>query len=198
MPKKTADAPPDLRLYVNPKPGEKARFTADWQREVMPRGPNVIEYLETTKGKTFDGLLSSIRPGSVVVVRRLFLLAPWPGSPTVRKRAMAKRVDAIKAAGGVIMEAETGRRSDGGECAQMVADGSIDIASAGRANSKGKRGNPIELTPEQLASARLIWRSRDHANDKAHLAAIEAAVGRKLSRTWCWQTFGSPSGPAPK
>lgn len=198
MPKNTVDAPADLRAYINPKPGEKARFTADWQRQVMPTGPNVTEYLETPKLKTFDGLLGSIRKGSVVVVRRLFLLAPWPGSPTLRKRAMAKRVDAIKAAGGVIMEAETGRRSDGGECAQMVADGIADIASAGRANSKGKRGNPIELTPEQLTSARLIWRSRDHKNDKARLAAIEAAIGRKITRTWCWQKFGSPSAPAPK
>lgn len=198
MPKKTAAAPPDLRLYINPKPGKPPRFTADWQREVMPRGPNVIEYLETPKLKTFDSLLGSIRKGSVVVVRRTFLLAPWAGSPTIRKRAMAKRVDAIKAAGGIIMEAETGRRSDGGECAQMVADGSIDIASAGRANSKGKRGNPIELTPEQLTSARLIWRSRDHKNDKERLAAIEAAIGRKVQRTWCWQKFGSPSAPAPK
>jgi len=55
MPKKSPDAPPDLRTYINPKPGEKARFTADWQREMMPTGPNVTEYLETPKLKTFVG-----------------------------------------------------------------------------------------------------------------------------------------------
>lgn len=198
MAKKTADAPPDLRTYINPKPGKPPKFTADWQREMMPRGPNVTEYLETPKLKTFDGLLGSIRPGSIVVVRRLFLLAPWAGSPTIRKRTMARRVDEIEVRGGVVLEAETKRRSDQGERAQMVADGVADIANAGRANSKGKRGNPIELTPEQLTSARLFWRSRDHKNDKERLAAIEAAIGRKVSRTWCWQKFGSPSAPAPK
>lgn len=195
MAKKTADAPPDLRTYINPKPGKPARFTADWQREVMPTGPNVTEYLETPKLKTFDGLLGSIRKGSVVVVRRLFLLAPWPGSPTVRKRAMAKRVDAIKAAGGVILEAETGRRSDGGECAQMVADGTEDIANAGRAPKKAGPGRPgLALSPEELELARGIWFSREHPNNDARVAAIKARIGKTLTSSWCWRHFGSPNG----
>jgi len=184
--------PPDLRLYVNPQP-KRGRFSAEWQRAHLPAGE---EYVEDTKGKQFDAMLRALRPGSVVVVRRLFCLAPWTGSPTVRKRAMAKRVDAIKAARGVVMEGETGRRTDqDGLCAQMIVDGVADIASAGRAGPKRKRGNPLDLTPEQLEKARLIWFSREHKKKDTRLAAIEAAIGRKLSNSWCYQTFGALDAP---
>lgn len=193
VPKKVPDsAPADLRTYVNPKPGKPPKFTADWQREVMPTGPNVTEYLETPKLKTFDGLLGSIRPGSVVVVRRLFLLAPWAGSPTIRKRTMAKRVDAIKARGGTILEAETGRRSDSGVCAQMIADGIADIASGGRRNVTGKMGRPsIGYTEDQLDAMERIWHSRRYPTTKAAWEAISAS-GIRVTRSWLYNRFGKP------
>lgn len=184
---------PDHRLYVNPQP-KKGKFSAEWQRAYLPAGD---EYVEDKSGKVFDTLLRSLRAASVVVVRRLFCLAPWSGTPTVRKNAMAKRIDAIEAKGAAIMEGETGRRTDRDDVrAQMIVGAVADIASAGRAGPKRKRGNPVEISAEHEAMAKLIWRSRDHANDKARLAAIEAATGCKLKRSWCWARWGSPSAPA--
>lgn len=189
----------DFRCYVNPPPGKKGKFGAGWQLDSLPPpGLECEHYTEDRAGKQIDALIRSLRPGSVVVVRRLFCLAPWIGTPTVRKHAMAKRMDLIKAAGASVMESETQRRSDEGSCAQMIVDGVADIASAGRAGAKGKRGNPIELTPDQLRMAELIWRSREYANTPARLAAIAGAVGRKVGHTWCWNRWGSPHAQAEK
>jgi hypothetical protein len=190
----------DFRCYINPQPGKTPRFSAKWQLEHLPPvGIECEHYTEDRTGKQIDALIRSLRPGSVVVVRRLFCLAPWIGTPTVRKNIMAKRVDAIRAAGGVVMVGESGCRTDqDGILGQMIVEGVADIASAGRAGAKGKRGNPIELTPDQLRTAEFIWRSREYANDKARLAAIKAQIGREPGRTWCWNRFGKPKPDEPK
>lgn len=73
-------------------------------------------------------------------------------------------------------------------------------ANGGRGGAgKGRRGKPgIELTPEQKTLARGAWKSREFTNDAERLDGIEALIGKRLKRGWCWTHFGSPSGQAQK
>src|SRR5690348_11437251 len=125
----------DFRNYINPQPG-RGKFGAEWQRSFLAPGE---EYVENKTGKVFDALCRSVRKGTIVQIRRLFCLAPWRGRPSTRRRVVAERVDAIRARGGIVLEAETQRRTDvRGHCAQMLMGAYEDIATAGRSISRGK------------------------------------------------------------
>lgn len=182
----------DFRNYINPQP-KKGRFSEAWQKEAVPDGE---DYVEDKSGKIVDALIQSVRKGSIVRVRRLFCLAPWAGGPAKRRRVMAERVDAIRERGGVIMEAETQRRSDvRGHCGQMLMGGYEDIATSGRGIARYERtGRPpkYKMDSHELAIAEGVWTSRRYKNDDERLIAIEKRTGKKPGRTWLRNKFGSP------
>jgi len=185
---------PDYRNYINPGP-KGSRFTAGWQAEFLPDGET---YTEDKTGKVIEGLISSVRAGSIVRVRRLFCLGPWKGSPRKRREAVAERVGRILSIKGAsIEETETGRSSkERGACAKMLMGAYEDIASAGRAIAKGRTGRPpkFNLTPEQWEIAGGIWYARKYTTDNDRLRAIERRLGVKIGRTTMRNRFGSPHG----
>lgn len=182
---------PDYRNYVNPGP-KGSRFTKDWQAEWLPDGKT---YVEDKTGKVVEALINSVRPGSIVRVRRLFCLAPWRGSPRKRREAVAARVQTIRDRKGHIVEAETGLSTkERGGCAKMLMGAYEDIATAGRAVAKGRTGRPpkYEFTAEQWEIIGGIWTSRKYGNDAARMAAIEKRLGKAPGRTTLRNKFGSP------
>ncbi len=181
----------DYRNYINPGP-RGSRFTANWQREFLPDGEM---YVEDKTGTVVDALIRSVRKGTIVRVRRAFCLAPWTGSPRGRRGLMAARLDAIEAAGGCLLEAETGLRSCmRGERNRLLLNGYEDIAMAGRAVAKGRTGRPpiYKFTPAEWEIIAGIWTSRKHSNDKARLTAIEGRLGKVPGRTLLRTKLGSP------
>lgn len=181
----------DYRNYVNPGP-KGSRFSAAWQSEYLPTGET---YVEDKSGKIIEVLIRSVRPGTVVRVRRAFCLAPWRGSPRKRRELLAARIDAIEAAGGCVMEAETGLRSDKrGERSRLLLGAYEDIATAGRAIAKGRTGRPpkYDFSAPEWEVIEGIWTSRRYANDAARLAAIERRLGKVPGRTLLRNKLGSP------
>lgn len=182
---------PDYRNYINPGP-KGSRQTANWQAEFLPDGET---YLEDKTGTIIDALIGSVRPGSIVRVRRLFCLAPWKGSPRKRREAVAARVEAIRYRKGHILEAEMGRTTaERGGWAAMLMGAYEDIATAGRAIAKGRTGRPpkYEFTEAEWEIIAGIWTSRKYANDPARRAAIETRLGRVPGRTLIRNKLGSP------
>lgn len=182
---------PDYRNYINPGP-KGSRFTKDWQAEWLPDGET---YTEDKTGKVAEALIGSVRPRSIVRVRRLFCLAPWRGVPRKRREVLTDRVQEILARKGVIAEAETGLRSDKrGDCAKMLMAAYEDIATAGRAIAKGRTGRPPKyaFTDAEWEIIGGIWTSRKYANDGARIAAIEKRLGKCPGRTTLRNRFGSP------
>ena len=182
---------PDYRNYVNAGP-KGSRFTANWQLEFLPDGET---YTEDKTGKVVEALIDSVRPGSVVRVRRLFCLAPWRGSPRKRREAVAARVQAIRDRKGHVLEAETGLTTkERGGCAKMLMGAYEDIATAGRAVAKGRTGRPpkYEFSEAEWEIIAGIWTSRKYANDAARLAAIEKRIGKVPGRTLLRNKLGSP------
>lgn len=143
-----------------------------------------------------EALIGSVRPGSIVRVRRLFCLGPWRGSPRKRREAVAERVGRILAVkGAVIEETETGRSSkERGGCAKMLMGAYEDIATAGRAIAKGRTGRPpkYEFTEAEWEIIGGIWASRKYGNDNARLAAILKRLGKVPGRTLLRNKLGSP------
>jgi hypothetical protein len=182
---------PDYRNYVNPGP-KGSRFTANWQAEFLPDGET---YIENKTGSVVEALIDSVRPGSVVRVRRLFCLGPWKGSPRKRREAVATRVQAIRDRKGHVLEAETGLTTkERGGCAKMLMTAYEDIATAGRAVAKGRTGRPpvYEFTDTEWEIIGGIWANRKYANDGARMTAIEKRLGKCPGRTTLRNKFGSP------
>lgn len=186
---------PDYRNYVNPGP-KGSRFTANWQLEFLPDGET---YTEDKTGKVVKALIGSVRPGSIVRVRRLFCLAPWGKAPKMgpakRRSVLAERVQRILDAKGSILEAETGLSTkERGGCAKMLMGAYEDIATAGRAVAKGRTGRPpkYEFSVAEWEVIEGIWTSRKYANDGARLAAIEKRLGKVPGRTLLRNKLGSP------
>lgn len=179
----------DFRNYINPQP--KGRFTTKWQQEPMSGGDF---YVEDKSGRVFDALLRSIRPGTVVRVRRVFCLAPWRATPRKRRATIVDRVTAVRVRAGVVLEAESGLRSDkpGWDKAMMAAYD--DVATSGRGQAKRERsGRPAqEWTPHELQVMETVWQSRRYKNDDERLTAIRKRIGRTPGRTTLRNRFGSP------
>jgi len=181
----------DFRNYINPGP-RGSRFSAGWQAEFLPDGET---YTEDKTGDVVESLIGSVRPGSVVRVRRLFCLAPWKMGPGKRRAILAERVQRILDRKGSIHEAETGRNtSERGGYAKMLMGAYEDIATAGRAIARGRTGRPpkYEFTAAEWEIIAGIWTSRRYANDAARLAAIDKRLGRAPGRTLVRNKLGSP------
>ena len=178
----------DIRGYINPEtPGE----TEAGQREGMTPGAEI--YVEDRRGHIVEKLVKSVRRGSIVEVKELHCLAPADGRSDKRRRMLTERIEAIKAAGGVIREWATGHVSKG-RMARMVMHAYEQIATSGRARSRPKTGRPPkwELSAHEHRVIEGIWASRHYTNDDQRLIAIEKNTGKKFSRGWLRLKFGSP------
>ena len=121
---------PDIRGYVNPNaPGE----TEAGQSEGMTRGIEI--YVENRRGTAINALIRSVRHGTIVEVKELHCLAPVDFRVDKRRRMLAQRVEAIKAAGGVIREWSTGRMSKG-QLASMTLHAFEQISNSGRGRKR--------------------------------------------------------------
>ena len=96
----------DIRSYVNPHP----HFAVAGQMERLSDGEI---YVEDKTGAVINAVIASVRRNlkSVVQVDELFLLAPVLGKPAKRRRALAERIETIKAAGGIVRERSSGLQS---------------------------------------------------------------------------------------
>lgn len=178
----------DFRLYVNPQP-KKGRASAEWQRAYLPEGE---EYVEDKTGKVIDALIRSARPGTVIVVRRLFCLAPWVGETRARRRVLGERMAAIRTAGGCVMEGEGGRRSDAdGQCEPMLVEAYEEIGNSRRGWNVGKRGRPGKnRPPEHLAIMKAEWLSRKNPNWQTAVEAMKAQGVLNVTPQELYRLFG--------
>ena len=154
-------------------------------------------YTEDRKGTVIDALIKSLRKGDVIQVLEMGLLAPTVGRPSTRREALADRVERIKARGASILEVSTGHTSRNGHLPRMMLRASEFIAHSGRVRKSDKVGrrkleDVLELTADQLERAEALWRSRKFSTDDERLNAIEARIGVKLKRGWCWGRWKSP------
>jgi hypothetical protein len=177
----------DIRSYCNPHP---PRFSKDAQLALLTGEI----YIEDWRGKVIDALLLSLRKGAVVEVVETFLLAPVKGHTRTRRRLLTDRIEAIKAKGASIQEVATGDQSGGGKLPRMLLRAYEMIATSGRAAAKRENpGRPrIEYTNHGMTIMEGIWHSRRHHNDDERLTKIKAMTGKKPSRAWLWNRFGSP------
>jgi len=177
----------DIRCYVNPHPPRYSQI-AQTARLAGER------YIEDRSGKVIDALIKSVRKDSVVEVLELFLLAPVKGHTRTRRRVLTERIEALKARGAIIREVSTGDLSGSGKLPRMLLRAYEQIASSGRAAAKRENpGRPrIEFTNHEMTIMEGIWHSRRYHNDDERLTAIAARTGKKPSRAWLWNRFGSP------
>jgi len=186
------DKPEDIRSYCNPWP---PRFSEGAQREKLAGEV----YVENKAGKMIAALAASLRPGSVVEVVHLGLLAPIKATTQQKRKALGERVKAILDKGGVIREVATGREAKcQGDLPVMLMEAAEFISRSGRMDAKRPRAGkpPIELTPEHREIALALWRSRLYSSSQARRDAIAERIGRRLGHGWCYLHFGPPSGPA--
>ncbi len=179
--------PTDVRGYVNPlAPGT----TEAGQRE----GMNGEVYVEDRRGYVIDGLIKSVRKGSVIAVRDLYCLAPGAFRPQKRRRLLSERIQAIQARGGSIIELATGYSSKKGHLAKMLLMAYEQIATSGRARKRDRTGRPPrEWSPRELWVMQALWNSRRYSNDDKRVTAIKANIGKSPSRSWLRLKFGGTS-----
>lgn len=183
---------PDIRSYVNAHP----RYAAAGQMERLSDGET---YIEDKSGKIIDAVIASVRRDrrSIVQVDELFLLAPVIGTPAKRRKLLAERIEAIKAAGGVVREHSSGLESCRAGFTKALMRASDMIANSGRGQAgRSKSGRPSrELTKEQKEAIERIWTSRRYQTRSEAIAAIHA-LGIRVSKTYLYATFGIPEKPA--
>ena len=182
------DTKPDIRGYVNPAvPGE----TEAGQREGISAGAEI--YVENWRGTIIDKLIKSVRRGSIVEVKELYCLAPAEGRADKRRRVLTERVEAIKAAGGIIREWSTGHVSKG-RMARMAMTAYEQIATSGRARKRPGQGRPPkwELTAAEREIVAMVWASRRYTNEIERTNAVRKRLGKKISGGWLRLHFGSP------
>ncbi len=177
----------DIRSYNNPWP---PRFSKEAQAAKLTGTP----YVEDKSGEIIDALIRSLRPGGIVEVVELGLLAPVRGRPSKRREALAERVERIRDRKARIREVATGDQSDErGKSAKMLLRGYDFIANSGRgAAGKSKSGRPAHrerYAGEQWKSMGHIWDSRKYDTADKAMAAIHA-LGIKVKRGYMYRYFG--------
>lgn len=161
--------------YVRPLP----RFAASGQEAALyAYGVEPVRtFVEGRNGETLEACIKALRPGNVLAVRHLHLLAP----PKLRtddkpRRELWAAVREIEARGASFAEVSSHRSSlNRDERDAMIADAIEALTHAGR--SSRKRGSqpgrpPIEFTDAQIDKARRAWFDIRH---KTNSDAIRAS-----------------------
>lgn len=166
----------DIRAYINPQP---ALSEADQRRLVDPLEPAEI-YVET-RNETREDWIESLRPGSVALVPKLFVLAKAIGRKDGRLSDLLLAKDEIHGAGSHILEADTGHRSSE-QWNQMLARANDDLSGAVKSGKVGKQ--PFTYTEAELLAMRAVMESRKYHNWPERSAAIKAKGIKVPGRTW--------------
>jgi hypothetical protein len=166
------------------------RYAEAAQRKAM--GAHSIRYVQEG-GKhgngSRDALLRMVRPGTVVAILHLHLLAD-PKSKRKRGGTRADLwscIDAIENKGGTFWELYTGLRSDNREGRDRMTREAVETLARGRHKTRAsdKRGRPAKTWPENvLAKNKAAWESRKYktwAEAEAHfIGGMEARDAWKL------------------
>jgi hypothetical protein len=178
--------------YIRPLP----RFASSGQQEALLAygvHPDRI-CVEGHNGETLDGCIRLLRPGDVLAVRHLHLLAP-PKLRTVDKprRDLWAAVREIEARGASIFEVSAHRSSlKRDERDAMIADAIEALTHAGRSPRKGRPQPgrpPLEFSEKEVEQARRAWFDIRHRTNDDALRASPKGWTKQRS----YDEFG-PSG----
>lgn len=139
----------------------KPRYMAQAQQDAMAEN-GVTKFVVdgSRKDATIrNDFIRCIRPGTVVAIRHLFLLARPGGG----RKDLWKAFDEIEARGGVIWELYTGRKTSNKSERDKMMREAIDALAKGRHKRSGsdKRGRPSKsFTDAEVRQAHAAWHSR--------------------------------------
>lgn len=174
-----------IRSYCNPQPrlsasAQEARLTGE-------------VYTENKRGTAFTALFKSLRPGDVVEVLDLYVLPPATLKTFRRRRVLTERVEAIAAAGAVLVELSTGDRSDKGHTPRMMMRAYEMIGKAGQGyTGTGRKGRPPkQRSVEELRIMEFEWVNKCNKTiDDALLAMTNRGIKRH-NQAELYRRFGS-------
>ena len=139
------------------------RFAASGQETVLIAygvPPNRI-FIEGRGGETLEACIQLLRPGNVLAVRHLHLLAPAKSSTNDKpRRALWAALKAIREKKASVYEVSTARNSlNPDERDDMIADAIEALTHAGRSPRKGHLpGRPaFTYSEKQIDQARRAW-----------------------------------------
>lgn len=183
------------------------RLTAEGQRRAM-RDHDCRSIIESKGDKWWPTVMRLVRPGVVVKIQRIHLLAD-PSSlrlPGGKYASVISRIEAIEAKGGAVMDVDRGWISTKKrDYSAMLKAAAISIKQGSREPNGRKAGRP--LASERLAKFRPIieaeWHSRKHqTNELAVAAMIARGVPKTTTENMVWRamvqwTGSGSSGRAP-
>lgn len=150
-------------------------------------------FVEGRGGETLSACIKLLRPGNVLVVRHVHLLAPPKFSTNDKpRRALWAAIKEIEDKKASVYEASTARSSlNKDERDAMLADAIEALTHAGRSPRKGRLpGRPaFEFTEKQVEQARRAWFDIRHRTNSDAIRA--SPVGWTVQRSY--DEFG-PSG----
>lgn len=185
------DKKPDIRSWCNPLP-------PNYPEAMQLQRLSGVVYQFDRYGHGRDGLIHSVRPGSIVEVVDAFLLAKIIGRTDARYRDLVAAMDEIEERGGIIRELSTGDETPKARRRMRDRAREMIIAQArGRKSAENGRFSsgapPIWPKSGQVYEGyRTIWQSRRYTNDNQRITAIVNNFGDSPSRAWLRNKFGSP------
>jgi hypothetical protein len=198
-----SSTPPDAIGVVIPT----KRLRADGQRAAL-KDHDCRSVIEAKGDKWWPTLMRLVRPGVVVKIQRIHLLAD-PSSlrlPGGKYASVISRIEAIEAKGGAIMDVDRGWISTKKrDYSAMLKAAAISIKQGSREPTGRKAGRPT--AGEALAKHRPVieaeWHSRKHrTNFDAVFAMVQRGAPPTLTENIVWRamkqwTGSGSSGRAP-
>lgn len=175
------------------------RLRGEGQHRIM-RDQNCRSVVEAKGAGWWTTVLRLVRPGSVVKVQRIHLLA----NPAAQRRPggkyadLIRRIDAIEAKGGSVMDVDRGWiSSKKRDLYAMLEAASVAIKQGSREPNGRKAGRPT--ASEALAKHRPIieaeWLSRKHSTNKIAVAAmITRGVPSSVTENIVWRAMKQWTG----
>lgn len=170
------------------------RLRADTQRRVM-QDEGCRSIVEATGKAWWATVLRLVRPGTLVKVQRIHLLA----APEAQRRPggkyadLIRRIDAIEAKGGSVMDVDRGWISSRNRDKNAMLEAAmVSIKQASREPNGRKAGRP--LASEALAKWRPVieaeWHSRKHPTNRDAVAAMIArGVPTTVTENIVWRAM---------
>ena len=179
----------DIRSYLNPYP---PRFTKEAQAKQLTG----TRYTEDKSGKIIDGMILDGRPGSIVEVVELFLLAPVKGRTKTRRAALVERLDRIEERGGVVRELSTGHETGRKQRAMLLRAYEMISRSGKGQPGERKTGRPkSDFTAHEWSIMEGQWHSSRNKNNDERIAGMAKRMTKKpLGATTLRNKFGPPGG----
>lgn len=183
------------------------RLTAEGQRRAM-RDQDCRSVIEAKGDKWWPTVMRLVRPGVVVKIQRIHLLAD-PASlrlPGGKYASVISRIEAIEAKGGAVMDVDRGWLSTKKrDYSAMLKAAAISIKQGSREPNGRKAGRPTAgVALEKYRSViQAEWHSRKHPTNRQAVAAMVArGVPKTVTENIVWRamkqwTGSGSSGRAP-